>query len=141
MGFLPWEIQVAFPRERQLQQCRPTQPSVHAECFSVSIIHRTLTWATGSLTCAQMLMHAIAHGGVRTHVKESALKVDSGRKLSCHIKEMNLRQQRAGPTLYQLSYIPPPPFRKAYQHCHLIGCSQNIEVRAKKFLDIASALV
>ena len=29
---------------------------------SVSIVHRTLTWTTGSLTCAQMLMHAIAHG-------------------------------------------------------------------------------
>ena len=25
-------------------------------------------------------MHAIAHGGVQTHVRESALKVDSGRK-------------------------------------------------------------
>ena len=25
-------------------------------------------------------MHAIAHGGVRTHVRESALKVDSGGK-------------------------------------------------------------
>ena len=51
LGILPWEI-----------QSRTTQPTVHAECF----IHRTLTWTSGSLTCAQMLMHAIAHGGVRT---------------------------------------------------------------------------
>ena len=35
-------------------------------CFSVSLIHRALTWTTGSLTCAQVLMHAIAHGCVRT---------------------------------------------------------------------------
>ena len=34
--------------------------------FSVSIAHRTLTWTIGSLSCAQMLMHAIAHGVVRT---------------------------------------------------------------------------
>ena len=77
----PWEIRVAFPRKSQLRQSRATQPTVHSGCFSVSITHRTLTWTTGYLTCAQMLMHAIAHGGVRTHVKESALKVDSGRKI------------------------------------------------------------
>ena len=42
-----------------------------------------------------------------THtVKESALKVDSGRKIPYRTGESNLRQRRAGPTLYQLSYIP-----------------------------------
>ena len=66
MGFLPWEIRVAFPGESQLRLSRATQPTVQAGCFSVSAIHRTLTWTTGSLTCAQMLRHAIAHGGVRT---------------------------------------------------------------------------
>ena len=39
---------------------------VHAGYVCVAIIHRTLTWTTGSLSCAQMLMHAIVHGGVRT---------------------------------------------------------------------------
>ena len=43
---------VAFPRESQLQQSRATQPTVHAGCFSFSTIQRTLTWTTGSLTCA-----------------------------------------------------------------------------------------
>ena len=47
-------------------------------------------------------------GGVRTHVRESALKVDSGRKIPCRTRKSNLRQRRAGPTLYQLSYIPTP---------------------------------
>ena len=36
---------------------------------------KSLTWTTSSSTCAQMLMHAIAHGGVQTS-KESTLKVD-----------------------------------------------------------------
>ena len=67
---------------------------------SVSIIHRTLTWTTGSLTCAQMLMHAIAHGDVRTHVRESALKVDSGRKIPRLTGESNMRQRRDGPMLW-----------------------------------------
>ena len=39
---------------------------------------------------------------------ESALKVDSGRKIPCRTAESNLRQRRAGPTLYHLSYIPSP---------------------------------
>ena len=66
LGFLPWEIQVAFRRESQLEQSRATQLTEHAGCFSVSIIHLSLTRTTGSLTCARMLTHAIAHRGVRT---------------------------------------------------------------------------
>ena len=106
MGFLPWEIRVAFPGKSQLRQSCATQPTVHAGCFSVSRIHRTLTWTTESLTCVQMFMHAIAHGSVRTHVRESALKVDHGRKIPCRAVESILRQRRDGPMLYQLSYIP-----------------------------------
>ena len=41
-------------------------------------------------------------------VRESALKVDSGRKIPCRKGESNLRRRRAGPMLYQLSYIPIP---------------------------------
>ena len=40
-----------FPGESQLRQSRATQLTVHGGCFSVFIIHRTLTWTTGSLTC------------------------------------------------------------------------------------------
>ena len=99
MGLLPWEIQVAFPGESQLRQSRATQPNIHAGCLSVSIIHRTLTLTTRSLTCAQMLMHAIAHGDVLTHVRESALKVDSGRKIPCRTGESHLSQRRDSPML------------------------------------------
>ena len=43
-----------------------TQPTAHAGCFNISKIHWILTWTTGSLTW-----------DVQTHVRESALKVDS----------------------------------------------------------------
>ena len=94
--FLRWKMRIAFPEERQLRQSRATQPTVHAWCFSVSITHRTLTWTRGSVTCAQILMHVIAHRGVQTHVREYALKVDSGRKIPCRTGESNLRQRRDG---------------------------------------------
>ena len=96
MGFFPWEIQVAFPRE----------PTVHAGCFSVSIIHQTLTWITGSLMCAQMLMNAIAHRGVQTHVRESALKVDSGRKFHAAPGNRTCINSMMVQCSNQLSYIP-----------------------------------
>ena len=51
-------------------------------------------------------MHAIAQSGVRTHVRESALKVDSGRKIPFRTGEWSLHQWSAGRTLCQLSYIP-----------------------------------
>ena len=65
LGFLPLEIRVAFSEESQLRQSRATKAMVHTGCFSVSIIHRTLTRTTGSSTCAQLLMHAIVHGVYR----------------------------------------------------------------------------
>ena len=66
IGISPMGNRVAFPGESQLRQSRATQPTVHAGRFGVSIVHRTLTWTTESLTCAQMLMHAVAHWGVKT---------------------------------------------------------------------------
>ena len=53
-----------------------------------------------------MLTHAIAHEGCTDTVGESALEVDSWRKISCRTGKSNLPQRRAGSTLYQLSYIP-----------------------------------
>ena len=41
-------------------------------------------------------------------VRESVLKVDSGRKSPCRTRESNLRPRRASPMLYQLSYILSP---------------------------------
>ena len=68
-GISPMGNSGCFPGERQLRQSHATQLTVHTGCFNVSIIHRTLTWTTGSLTCAQMLMHVVAHVGVYGHHK------------------------------------------------------------------------
>ena len=48
--------------------------------------------------------------GCTDTVKVSALKVDSRRKIPRRNGELNLRRQRAGPTPYQLSYIPALEF-------------------------------
>ena len=56
-------------------------------------------------------MHAIAHEDCTDAVRQPALKVDSGRKIPCRTGESNLPQRRAGPTLYQLSYIPTPKLK------------------------------
>ena len=60
---------------------------------------QTMVWCRclGLLTCAQMSMHAIAHGGCTDTVRESALEVDSGRerekkKIPCLIRDSNPRQ-------------------------------------------------
>ena len=60
---------------------------MHAGCLSVSIIHGTSTWTTGSLTCTQMLMQAFAHGGVRTHVRVCTKKESKGTRLSRNVKQ------------------------------------------------------
>ena len=80
LEFLPWEIWATFPGESQLQQSHTTQATVHAKCFSVSIIQQTLTRTTGSLTCTQMLMHAAAHGGVLTPQESPHWKATLGEK-------------------------------------------------------------
>ena len=95
-GISPMENSGRFPRGKPA--ATESRYPTYCACW-VSIIQRTLTWTTGSLTCAQMLMHAIAHWDVRTHVSESALKVDSGRKIPRRTGESNLRQRLDGPML------------------------------------------
>ena len=74
-----------------------TTATVHAGCFSVSIIHQTLTWTTGSLTCAQMLMHVILHEVTDTcqRVCTEGLLWEKNPLPHWGIKP-NLRQQRDG---------------------------------------------
>ena len=98
-------MQVAFHGESQLPQSHATQPLVHAECFSVSTIHPTLTWTTRSLACAQMLMHATAHQSVQTPKESLHRKLTVGKKkILCRTGKSNLHQRCASLTLNQLSY-------------------------------------
>ena len=103
LGFLSWDIRIAFPRESRLRQSHATQPTVLSGCFSASIIHRVdyrifnVCTDVNACDCTQVC---------RDTRRESARKVDSGRKIPCRTGESNLRQRRGGSMLYQLSYIP-----------------------------------
>ena len=62
---------------------------------------------SGFLTCAQMLMQVIAHGGCSDTERESVLDVDSGRKMFCCARDSNPFQYCTwlfSQTLYQWSY-------------------------------------
>ena len=89
-----------------------TQPTVLARCFSVSIFNQTLTWTAGSLTCAQMLMHAVAHWSVQTHVCKTKRVCTENwfwEKNPLPHWEWNLHQQCDGPMLYQPQLATSPP--------------------------------
>ena len=81
--FLSWEIRVAFPGESQLWQSCATQPTVHAWCFECfhnpsnsEMGYRIFNEHTDVNACS-------CTRGVQTHIRESALKVDNGRKIPC----------------------------------------------------------
>ena len=128
MGFLPWETWFAFPGESQLRQSRATQSTVHAQVFQCfhnppnpDMDYGIFNMRTGvnACDCTRWCTNT---------VRESALKTDFGRKVPCRTEESNLRQHRASPTLYQLSYIPKHtrPYinrrrrKKDYCECYLI---------------------
>ena len=83
-----------FPRGKPATTESRYPLTVHGEYFCVSIIHRTLTWTTGSLTCAHMLTHAIAPGvcGHRERVRIERLLWEKRRK-------KNLPYRRIEPAL------------------------------------------
>ena len=65
----------------------------------------------GFLTCAKMFMHSIEHWGCTDTASESALKVDSGRKIPYHTRDSNPVQYCT--LVFQLDALPtelfPPP--------------------------------
>ena len=107
MRSLPSEIQIVFSGESQLRQLRyPT----YGVCWVFSCFHNPpksdmdygiFYMRTGVNVCN-------CTRGCTDTVRESALKVDSGRKIPCHTGESHLCWQHASPMLYQLSDIPTP---------------------------------
>ena len=89
-----------------MQQIRATQPTVHAVCFSCFHNPKNSDMDYGIFNVRTVIDACSRTWGCMDAVRESALKVDSGRKLSCRTGESNLRRQRAGPMFHQLSYIP-----------------------------------
>ena len=85
------EIRVALPgKVQQPQEQRYLFLSVCAVFSCVQTMVRLPVF--GGLKCAHILMHAIAHGGCTDTERESALKVDSGRKIPCRTGDSNPRQ-------------------------------------------------
>ena len=119
------KIQVALPGESQLPQSHATQTTlaaVHAMCLC---FHNPLDsdkdygifnmcTDVNACYCTQAQMGTL---------RECALKVDFGRKIPCCTRESNLCRRHAGPMLYQLSYIPPPPplwpGKKKFSSCRI----------------------
>ena len=71
--------------------------------FCVSIIHRTLTWITGSLMFNVNACNCTR--GCTDTCKRVCTENWLWEKNPLPHRESNLRQRRAGPMLYQLSYI------------------------------------
>ena len=79
---------------------------VRAGYVCVAIIHRTLAWTTRSLSCAQMLMHAIVHGDVRTPKESLHWKLSFGRKSLVAPGNQTFVSGVTVRCSNQLSYIP-----------------------------------
>ena len=69
----------AWTRLQQPQDQRYPVLHMHAGSFCLSVIHRTLTWTTGSLTCVRDHSYACVYtrGGVGHKDSESAQHFDS----------------------------------------------------------------
>ena len=93
VGFLPWKIWAAFPGESLLQQSHSTQPTVYAEYLSVSIIHRTLTWTTGSFN-------------VRTDVKALCTELFNAFSLNYFHRSITHSTRRLALPLFKASLKP-----------------------------------
>ena len=63
--------------------------------------------------------------GCTDTVRESALKVNSRRKFPCCTGELNLPQQCASPTFYQLSYLPTNNNRTGFQDTWHLNNNNN----------------
>ena len=99
MGFLPWEIRVAFPGESHLQQSRVTQPRVHAGCFECFQTPPNSDMDHGIFNVRTVVNACDCARGCTDTVRESAIKVDSWRKIPRRTGESNLSRRRAGPML------------------------------------------
>ena len=106
VGFLPWQIPAAFLRGKlaAAEWCYPT----YGACWVFQCFHNP---PNSDMDCGIFNVRTYVNACDCTRactdtVRESALKVDWGRKIPCRTGESNLPQRRAGPTLYQLSYIP-----------------------------------
>ena len=100
-----------FQKESQLQQSRAIQTlinyKVHAGSFRVSVIHRTLTWTTSSLTCVRDHYYACVNTrGTPTASQHNMFHLGKFAIFSCAPDGVRTSGVRIlSPTLYQLKVI------------------------------------
>ena len=99
------------------------------QCFHVSIIHQTLTWTTGSLSCVRDHSFAcICTRGLGTLTSQQNLTLKNSRKfLLCSEQGSNLWSLDLESMLYQLS--------------HPIACTVHSEGRQTGFTNCFEVLV
>ena len=81
--------------------------STYSTCWVIQYLHNP---QNSDMNCEIFNMYADVNAcdctpGYTDTARESALKVDSRRKIPCCTRESNLHWRRADPMLYQLSYI------------------------------------
>ena len=109
MRFLPWDIRVVSPRGNQAAT-ESRYPTYGAYWVFQSFHNPPISDMGYSTFNIHTDFHArkVCKRGCMDTVRESALNVDSGRKIPCRTGESNLCHRRAGPTLYHLSLISIP---------------------------------
>ena len=86
--------------------CSCAQQMLHCQCL-------------GLLWCIQVLMYVIAHRACMNTTRESALRVDSGRKISWHTGDLNLHQQQHTRPSAQPTELHSCPILNEMSHSHL----------------------
>ena len=79
MGFLPWEIRVAFPGESQLRRSCATQSMMHAGCFYMHNLPNS-NMDNRIFNVHKDVNATIAHEGVRTALESLHWKLTLGEK-------------------------------------------------------------
>ena len=101
------EIRVTLPAEGTAA-ARAALPIPISVC---SIVRVSKQWCGcpcfGFLTCTRVQMHAMAHWGCTDTVRESALEVDSGRRIPCRTVDSN--PESALRLAFQSDALPTEP--------------------------------
>ena len=105
---------LSWVRLQLLQEQRYPLLPVHAVFLCVRQWHGCQR--LGYLTCAQMLMHAIAGRGCTKTTRESAVKADPGRKICCCTGERKPVSVGHGSTSWEILLLNPFPAMMSFEN-------------------------
>ena len=113
----------SFPGGEPAAMSHATQPAVHAWSFLCFHNPPNSDMDYQIFNICKDVNACLCTWGCMDTVKESALKVDSGRKIPCRTGGLNLHQWHASSTLYQLSHIATT-FACLYSHQFSVARTQ-----------------